>query len=62
MDGNGLWKQFIATGVQEGHYILRRRDGAAVEAQYCALANIAPGWHVSALSEAPHMPITLAGD
>jgi PAS domain S-box-containing protein len=58
-EGYGLWKQFIATGVQQGHYMLRRRDGRPVEAQYVALANIAPGWHVSAVAEAPHMPVSL---
>jgi PAS domain S-box-containing protein len=59
VEGHGLWKQFIATGVQQGHYVLRRRDGKPIEAQYVALANIAPGWHVSAIAEVPHMPVSL---
>jgi len=59
-EGQGLWKQFIATGVQQGQYLLRRRDGRPIEAQYVALANIAPGWHVSAIAEVPHMPDSLA--
>jgi PAS domain S-box-containing protein len=59
VDPRGLWRQFIATGAQQGRYLLRRRDGQAVDAQYCALANIAPGWHVSAIAELPDLPITL---
>jgi two-component system, cell cycle response regulator DivK len=59
VDGQGLWSQFIASGAQQGRYVLRRRDGRPVEAQYCALANIAPGWHVSALAELPAHPLTL---
>jgi len=55
----GLWRQFIATGAQQGRYVLRRRDGRPVDAQYCALANIAPGWHVSAFAELPALPLTL---
>jgi DNA-binding response OmpR family regulator len=58
-DGQGLWRQFIATGAQQGRYVLRRRDGQAVDAQYCALANIAPGWHVSAIAELPVLPFAL---
>ena len=57
--GQALWKQFIAAGTAQGRYVLRRRDGTAIEAQYCAVANIAPGWHVSALTELPDLPVTL---
>lgn len=57
--GQGLWLQFIAAGQQEGSYRLRRRDGASVEAQYCAIANIAPGLHVSAIAQTAPMPATL---
>jgi PAS domain S-box-containing protein len=59
VDGKGLWSQFIATGAQQGRYVLRRRDGRPVDAQYCALANIAPGWHVSAFAEARALPLSL---
>jgi PAS domain S-box-containing protein len=59
VDGKDLWRQFIATGAQQGRYVLRRRDGQPVDTQYCALANIAPGWHVSALAELPSLPLTL---
>ena len=58
-DGQGLWRQFIATGAQQGRYVLRRRDGQPVDAQYCALANIAPGWHVSAVAGLPDFPSSL---
>ena len=57
--GQGLWRSFIAAGTQEGRYILRRRDGAPVEAQYCAIANVVPGLHVSAIAEAARMPTSL---
>ena len=62
VDGQGLWRDFIASGIQEGTYRLRRPDGLAVEARYVALANITPGWHVSALAATPNMPVSLAGD
>ena len=60
-EGQGLWQQFIASGTQEGQYLLRHRDGRAVEARYVALANIAPGWHLSAIAEALDMPASLGG-
>jgi CheY-like chemotaxis protein len=50
--GQGLWKSFIASGTQEGRYLLRRRDGAPVEAQYRAVANVIPGLHLSAIVRA----------
>jgi CheY-like chemotaxis protein len=56
---HSLWDQFISMGKQEGPYTLRRRDGESVETRYCALANIAPGWHLSVLAETPSMPVTL---
>ena len=61
VDAQGLWDDFIAAGTQEGHYMLRRRDGRAVSARYVALANVAPGWHVSAIAEFPLMPTSLGG-
>jgi CheY-like chemotaxis protein len=57
--GEGLWSSFIAAGTQEGRYTLRRRDGAAVEAQYFAIANFVPGLHVSAIAEASQIPASL---
>jgi CheY-like chemotaxis protein len=60
LDAQGLWRQFITAGLQEGRYTLRRRDGAAVVTDYCAIANIAPGLHVSALAQAMEMPGSFA--
>lgn len=59
--GPGLWSSFIgiASGTHEGRYMLQRRDGVPVEAQYCAIANIVPGLHVSAVTEASQMPASL---
>jgi CheY-like chemotaxis protein len=54
--GQGLWQSFIASGSQEGRYVLRRRDGAPVEAQYCAVANVVPGLHLSAIARASQFP------
>jgi hypothetical protein len=45
--------------MQEGLYTLRRRDGRIIQAQYCAIANIAPGLHVSALAVAATLPASL---
>jgi PAS domain S-box-containing protein len=58
--GQHLWSNFIETGAQEGVYLLKRRDGRSIPMRYVAIANIAPGLHLSALSPAP-MPATLAG-
>ena len=57
--GEGLWSSFLASGAQEGRYRLRRRDGEPVEAQYCAIANIVPGLHVSAVARASDLPASL---
>ncbi len=51
-DGRELWMQFIHQGVQEGRYTVQHRSGRPVEAHYVAIANIAPGLHLSALSAA----------
>ena len=58
-EGQGLWQQFIAKGTQEGLYRLQHRDGRWVEARYVALANIAPGWHLSAIAEASDISSSL---
>lgn len=47
-----LWTRFIRSGNQEGEFVVRRRDGAPVHAHYVAVANIAPGLHLSALAAA----------
>ena len=45
-----LWSRFIEVGTQEGVYLLKRRDGLAIPMRYVAVANIAPGLHLSALA------------
>lgn len=54
-----LWSSFISSGTQEGRYMLRRRDGVPVETQYCAVANVMPGLHVSAIAQAARLPVSL---
>lgn len=51
--GEELWHRFMESGEQEGVFLLKRRDGAAVPLRYVAVANIAPGLHLSALAPAP---------
>jgi PAS domain S-box-containing protein len=46
------WRSLIDSGTQSGRYTLRHRDGTAITAQYFAVANVAPGLHVSALARA----------
>ncbi len=43
------WQEFVATGRQEGIVVLRRKDGVQVPVRYCALTDVRPGLHVSAL-------------
>jgi PAS domain S-box-containing protein len=50
--GQRLWNSFIDSGTQEGVYLVKRRDGLSIPLQYVAVANIAPGLHLSALSPA----------
>jgi len=59
VDSRVLWNTFIASGFQEGRYLLRRRDGTLVEASYCAVANVIQGLHVSALLIAAAIPETV---
>ena len=57
VDGKQLWDEFISTGEQQGHYEVRRKDGAFVRVHYWAYANVATGIHLSLL-----MPeVTVAG-
>lgn len=57
---HGAWQAFIAAGTQEGQYPLLRRDGRTVQTQYFAIANIAPGLHLSALAVASQVPASLS--
>ena len=54
-----LWTRFIHSGNQEGDYVVRRRDGRPVLAHYVAIANIAPGLHLSALSATVSSPLSV---
>jgi CheY-like chemotaxis protein len=51
--GHALWSRFIEVGFQEGRYVMTTRSGEAVEATYVAIANVAPGLHLSALAACP---------
>jgi PAS domain S-box-containing protein len=53
MAAQELWDHFMADGTQEGVFMVRRRDGAAIATHYVAVANIAPGLHLSALTATP---------
>ena len=46
------WQQFRECGCQEGRYTVRHRNGESVESRYVAVANVAPGLHLSALAAA----------
>lgn len=50
--GRRLWRQLVAAGRQEGTYSLVAADGRTVEVHYCAVANVLPGRHLSALMRA----------
>ena len=54
-----LWSNFMTGGVQEGRYKLRRRNGQSIDAQYCAIANVVPGLHISALVKTPEVRAAL---
>ena len=49
VDGLVMWQEFIALGVQAGIYWLVRKDGASLEVEFRAVANVTPGRHVSRL-------------
>jgi PAS domain S-box-containing protein len=59
--GQRLWSTFIDSGTQEGVYFVKRRDGLAIPLQYVAVANIAPGLHLSALGPAAVAGSSVAG-
>jgi PAS domain S-box-containing protein len=50
-----LWSHFLADRTQEGVFMVRRRTGESVAMQYVAIADVAPGLHLSALS--PAVPV-----
>jgi PAS domain S-box-containing protein len=48
-----LWQAFLRTGQQSGKYDIRRKDGSTITVEYLAIANVAPGIHVSLLQPLP---------
>lgn len=48
-DTHAHWRDFAGQGRQEGILVLRRKDGADVPVRYCAIRNVRPGLHLSAL-------------
>jgi PAS domain S-box-containing protein len=50
---DALWDAFLQDGVQEGTFELMMPDGARLEVEYSATANIEPGLHLSILMFPP---------
>lgn len=50
---DALWETFLSDGVQEGTFELMMPDGARVEVEYSATANVEPGLHLSILMFPP---------
>jgi DNA-binding CsgD family transcriptional regulator len=46
---DALWEAFLRDGVQEGTFELMMPDGARIEVEYSATANVEPGLHLSIL-------------
>lgn len=46
---DALWEAFLRHGVQEGIFELMMPDGARIEVEYSATANVEPGLHLSIL-------------
>lgn len=51
-----LWEAFLRDGVQEGTFELKMPDGARLEVEYSATANVEPGLHLSILMFPPGGP------
>ncbi|MBV9606900.1 MAG: PAS and helix-turn-helix domain-containing protein [Solirubrobacterales bacterium] len=50
---DALWEAFLRDGVQEGTFELMMPDGARLEVEYSATANVEPGLHLSILMFPP---------
>ena len=50
---DGLWEAFLHDGTQEGTFELMMPDGARLEVEYSATANVEPGLHLSILMFPP---------
>ena len=46
-----LWDSFVRSTKQHGLYQIRRKDGSVVTVRYCAYADVAPGLHISFVTE-----------
>ena len=46
---NDHWQEFAVDGRQEGILVLLRKDGARLPVRYCAIRDVRPGLHLSAL-------------
>jgi PAS domain S-box-containing protein len=49
MHAEEYWRPFAVEGRQEGILVLLRKDGARVPVRYCAIKDVRPGLHLSAL-------------
>ncbi|WPL19798.1 Autoinducer 2 sensor kinase/phosphatase LuxQ [Thiorhodovibrio winogradskyi] len=45
------WNDFTTQGAQSGEFRLRRKDGSLIMTEYCAVANVVPGQHMSVLRD-----------
>src|SRR3954451_2982777 len=43
------WQRFLRRGASSGEFIVRRKDGSAVETEFRAVAHVVPGIHASFL-------------
>jgi len=50
-DGEKFWRRFLRAGRHSGTYELRRKDGVALQIEYCDVANVLPGLHLSILRD-----------
>lgn len=50
-EGSKLWKAFLARGSLGGEYEIQRKDGSGATAEFCAVAHIVPGLHLSVLRD-----------
>jgi len=51
VNGKELFQEFIKQGKQTGEYQIKKKDGTMITAEYRAVANIAPGLHVSIIDD-----------
>jgi PAS domain S-box-containing protein len=50
-DGLATWREFLRNGKMSGEYSLVRKDGSIVVVEFCAVAGIRPGVHLSILHD-----------